>query len=113
MADIELVIKIDEHDIKQIDKIRFLIGGKEDRNLQINIINAIKNGTPLPKGHGRLKDEEEILRELGSYHIGGIDAIKIYNGENTWEDGLHTAWRVIDDAETIIPEESEKNEISN
>lgn len=70
------------------------------------ILDCIKNGTPLPKNHGRLIDEEEILRELGSYHIGGLDAIKNYNGENTWADGLHTAWVVIDDAETIIEAES-------
>lgn len=65
MADIELVIKLDEEHIKQIDRIRFLIGGKEDRNLQINVINAIKNGTPLPKGHGRLIDEEQIPGDSG------------------------------------------------
>lgn len=61
MADIELVIKLDEEYIKQIDRIRFLIGGIEDRSLQVNVINAIKNGTPLPKGHGRLKDVDNIF----------------------------------------------------
>ena len=69
--------------------------------------------TPLPKNHGRLIDEEEILRELGSYHIGGLNAIKNYHGENTWEDGLHTAWRVIDDAETIIDAESDEKGITD
>jgi hypothetical protein len=67
MANIELVIKLDEEYIKQIDKIRFLIGGIEDRSLQINVINAIKNGTPLPKGHGRLIDEEYITDFEGHY----------------------------------------------
>ena len=60
MADIELVIKLDEEYIKQIDRIRFLIGGREYRSLQINVINAIKNGTPLPKGHGRLIDADAL-----------------------------------------------------
>ena len=51
MADIELVIKLDEEYVKQIDRLR-LSGGIEDRSLQINVINAIKNGTPQPKmGH--------------------------------------------------------------
>ena len=27
-------------------------------------IKAIQNGTPLPKGHGRLKDVDAIMREL-------------------------------------------------
>lgn len=56
----QIVIDIDEEYIKQIDRIRFLIGGKEDRSLQINVINAIKNGTPLPKGHGRLIDADAL-----------------------------------------------------
>lgn len=64
MADIELVIKLDEEYIKQIDKLRFLIGGIEDRSLQINVINAIKNGTTLPKGHGRLIDEGLLQEKL-------------------------------------------------
>lgn len=62
MSDIELVIKLDEEYIKQIDRIKFLIGGIEDRSLQVNVINAIKNGTALPKGHGVLKDADELLK---------------------------------------------------
>ena len=63
MADIEIVIKIDEDYIKQIDRLRFLSDKIEDRSLQINVINAIKNGTPLPKGHSDLIDRNELLKE--------------------------------------------------
>lgn len=63
MADIELVIKIDEDYIKQIDRLRFLSDKIEDRSLQINVINAIKNGTALPKGHSDLIDRNELLKE--------------------------------------------------
>ena len=70
MSDIELVIKLDEEHIKQIDRIRFLIGGKEDRSLQINVINAIKNGTPLPKGHGRLGDLNALEHFCRNHEIG-------------------------------------------
>lgn len=63
MADIELVIKIDEDYIKQIDRLRFLSDKIEDRSLQINVINAIKNGTPLPEGHSDLIDRNELLKE--------------------------------------------------
>ena len=62
MADIELVIKLDEKYIKQIDRIKFLIGAKEDRSLQVNVIKAIKNGTLIPKGHGDLIDKQELLK---------------------------------------------------
>ena len=43
----KLVIDIPEESVDKISKIRFLIGGKEDRNLQLSVIEAIKNGTPL------------------------------------------------------------------
>ena len=76
MADIELVIKLDEEYIKQIDRIRFLIGAKEDRSLQVNVINAIKNGTPLPKGHGDIIDRNKIeyMRAIHDLKWGEITA---------------------------------------
>lgn len=52
MADIELVIKISEDNYKLM----------QDENYCGILSYAIKNGTPLPKGHGRLIDEEEILK---------------------------------------------------
>lgn len=99
----KIVIEIDDDDYQFIKDTEF-----ENYAVTKHLYEAVYEGTPLPKGHGRLIDADELLIELGSYHIGGIDAIKIYNGENTWEDGLHTAWSVIDDAETIIEAESEK-----
>lgn len=43
-----------------------------------NVVNAIKNGTPLPKGHGRLIDEDEV-----------IECIKEVEGEDAiWAIGL-------------------------
>lgn len=55
MADIELVIKIPEEDYKR----------------GIVMASAIRNGIPLPKGHGRLIDVSELItttdiREDGS-----------------------------------------------
>lgn len=54
----------------------------------------------------RLIDKDDLLVELGSYHIGGLDAIVHYDRtqhRDEWTEGLHTAWRVIDDAITIDP----------
>ena len=60
MADIELVIKIPEELISEID----------DENYQsviswfdTSLYCAIKDGTPLPKGHGNLIDADEIQFE--------------------------------------------------
>lgn len=64
MADIELVIKIPEELISEID----------DENYQsvISWFNttlycAIKDGTPLPKGHGRLIDADALNRKDVNY----------------------------------------------
>ena len=58
--------------------------------------------------HGRLIDADELLVELGSEHIHGIEAIiKANDGKDCWTSGLHTAWRCIDDAPTIIEAEEE------
>lgn len=70
-------------------------------------------GAPIPDWcplielhpHGRLIDADELIRELASEHVGGLDAIKKYTNADTWTSGLHTAWRLIDDAETVIEAE--------
>ena len=63
MADIELVIKVSEELYNRF--------GHEyrDENLISKytndaILDAFCNGTPLPKGHGRLKDEDEIVKAI-------------------------------------------------
>ena len=43
----KLLIELDEECIKAIDKIKFLIGGRTDQKLQLEIIKAIKNGKPI------------------------------------------------------------------
>ena len=50
----QIVIDIDKEDWKDINDIHFI---RED--LKFKIGKAIMNGTPLPKGHGRLIDASE------------------------------------------------------
>ena len=58
MADIELVIKINENIWKRICDSQSV---PDMLNIDIvNGLNAIKNGTPLPKGHGKLFDADMI-----------------------------------------------------
>lgn len=56
MADIELVIKIPEEAYKLLKNEGVDWLGAE------HILNAVANGTPLPKGHGVLKDADELLK---------------------------------------------------
>lgn len=59
MADIELVIKIPEGIMEYIKNNDCLAVAYGDE-----VAKAIKNGTPLPKGHGRLKDFEKIYADM-------------------------------------------------
>ena len=54
MSDIELVIKIPKAYYELvIEKCKDPI-----------LLNAFKNGTPLPKGHGRIADIDKVLEEM-------------------------------------------------
>lgn len=57
MADIELVIKIPEEDYNRIKNIPDAFDSRISR-----VYKAIKNGTALPKGHGRLADLDTALK---------------------------------------------------
>ena len=87
MAYVQLVIKIPEEKLKIIKNKMYC--GIYDPDLY----KAIDNGTPLPKGHGRLiEDTPELERELWTYtRYTGID-----------EAPYESAVKVIDEAQTII-----------
>lgn len=69
-----------------------------------NVINAIKNGTPLPKGHGRIGDLDAVMDDINQ-SIKEMTNIGIaIDGEYLWGK-LNDA---IDNAETIIPAESKE-----
>jgi hypothetical protein len=58
MSDIELVIKIPKDSYEATCNGCMLPPDVE------NVVNAIKNGTPLPEHHGRLIDADELRRTM-------------------------------------------------
>ena len=80
MADRELLIKIHEDDYEYI---------KNEWNIdnvmvQSNVIVSIMNGTPLPKGHGRLIDADALGEELHRYtEAPYLYALKVFNDAPT------------------------------
>lgn len=58
-----------------------------------SVVQAIKNGTPLPKGHGNLIDKSEVIISLFDYYS-----------------GKKTIGQCIDDAQTIIEADTESEE---
>lgn len=68
MENIELVIKMPENLYKHIMSMQFYIPGRRSGKTTLGlIIAAIKTGTPLPKGHGDLKDISKINYQSGCF----------------------------------------------
>jgi hypothetical protein len=88
MADIELVVKISEENYNIIKNYTAPMSWAE---------HVIKNGTPLPKGHGRLIDADELYGDF----IDGTEGSSC----QTW-DGIEIG-DVIEDAPTIIEADRE------
>jgi len=96
MSDIELVIKISEETYNDIQSHDWKNGGR----WYSEEWKAIHNGTPLPKGHGRLSDVDWLLNKMST-----TDAQPITPNE-------HYAWdfanALLRNVPTIIEAESEE-----
>ena len=89
MADIELVIKIPEKTVNDI-KDNAMFAGSISSEILWDVTSAIVNGTPLPKGHGDLKDADTMW---DIYHSNDYDF-----------------YEALDDAPTIIEADKENEE---
>ena len=54
----QIVIKMSEEDYRKV---------KDGRASVSSMRDAIRNGTPLPKGHGRLIDADKYLQKVCTY----------------------------------------------
>jgi len=86
----KIVIDIPEEDYKLI------CAKKEDAIVAYDVCRRIANGTPLPKGHGRLGDLDKLEKDMQDYHD---DCAKTSKYTRL---GFETAMAVVKDAHTII-----------
>lgn len=99
----ELVIKIPDKDYEYIKDVQLWVAGSRGggKTINQNVINAIKNGTPLPKGHGDLIDRNALITELETDYHNSLS-----------ESGAHLFVEItnyIDDAEAVIPTDKESD----
>lgn len=88
----EIVIKITNEEYEWIKR-----ASRQTTPLNRFCVKAIANGTPLPKGHGRLIDADALYENTEICHSD--------------EDGYAcVSWKEINDAPTIIEAESEEEE---
>lgn len=86
----QMLINISEEQYESIKKNNFKNG------VSPSILDAIRNGTPLPKGHGKLVDVNELKKE----------AIRCEWSRNMYDTLDHT----LSYMKPIIEAESEENE---
>lgn len=91
----EIVIKIDDSTYKDI--IDNGIVFDEDNSY---VATAIKNGTPLPKGHGDLKDADIYKAEVKKYIAENKNSDDLYLAG--CGDGAYHALHIYDCTPTII-----------
>lgn len=80
----QIVIEISEEDYEYIKN-------SKDANF-----NVIKNGTPLPKGHGRIGDLDALRREVSSWGMNDYEPSDFIDA--------------IDQADTIIKADKEQED---
>lgn len=103
MAQVELLVKIPEEEYMLIkQKMQLDLGGVPSEAEKL-----IANGTPLPKGHGRLIEAEKL--ESRMYH----EAFETDSDLQKWDSGCWIRYKMfeqnIQKAETIIDaDESEE-----
>ncbi len=98
MADIELVVKIPEIEYEHLtNKENFYSLTKSKQEWLINkTLDRVVDGTPLPKGHGRIGDLDALREEVSSW------------GMNDYEPSDFID--VIDQADTIIDADKAESE---
>lgn len=95
MSDVELVIRIPERIYYGVEKGITVNGSKASQIL----IDAVANGTPLPKGHGALKDVDELdVTTVTTDDYSGNEVLDVVLKED------------IDDAPTIIEADKVESE---
>ena len=90
----KLIIDIPEETYKNVQIHGTYLNPRDKGNLE----KALKNGTPLPKRHGRLIDADACIGELAK----AIPYFIIDSTDNSYVEGLNRARIEIDDSPTII-----------
>ena len=74
------------------------------------IENAIKNGTPLPKGYGDLIDKSKIYKAIPAEEDNCTGMGMTYDEMCAYNDGIDAMYNLVQNAKPIIEADKEKEE---
>lgn len=61
----KIVIDIDKKDYEFIKSVRRIMkNGSTFQQIAVDLFRATQEGTPLPKGHGRLIDADDLIQDI-------------------------------------------------
>ena len=104
MADIELVIKIPEGAYKLLKNEGVDWLGAE------HILNAVANGTPLPKGYGDLIDRSKIYKAIPAEEDNCTGMGMTLEEMDAYNKGIDAMYALVKGADTIIEADKESGE---
>lgn len=88
-----------------IEALGFKMSGRYERETITMIRKAFENATPLPKGHGELKDASKIRDKIyGEELFYGRDGCEYDYGKGC---GFHEARELVESAQTIVEADKE------
>lgn len=70
------------------------------------VVNAIANGTPLPKGHGDLIDRSKIYKAIPAEEDNCTGMGMSYDEMDAYNEGIDAMYRLVKGAPTIIEADS-------
>lgn len=56
---------------------------KEEDTIPYKLIDALKNGIPLPKGHGDLIDRTQLYNQTSEWEAQALEQVNRYNPEDS------------------------------
>lgn len=108
----QIVINITEEDYEKIRETSFVENteivfkqSSEDRKgtmMLFKVIDAIKNGTPLPKGHGDLIDRSKIYKAIPAEEDNCTGVGMTLDEMDAYNDGIDAMYSLVHGAPTII-----------
>ena len=113
----KIVIDIQEEIYQKIKETNMVISGRRNgKCIDYILFNATANGTPLPKGHGRLIDADELLKAIDTWDKFGVDTNqKIVHFKDCYVCYVHyeDIVKSVSGAETIISADKTESEEEN
>ena len=115
----EIVIKIDEEDYDIIQNTSFVANTEmtlratrkdlQQLNAVFGLIDAMRNGKVLPKGHGRLIDADKYVKSICDYCDGSCDFVGC-DCLNCHEDCRCEFAKEMDDVDVLVEADKEDPE---